>query len=89
MKAAKRNSLPKGEFVYPATKSYPIDTVARARNALARAAQSQTKGDYATVARKVKAKYGDQIEIGGQSKTPTKTAKAAGKPAKKTTTSKK
>jgi len=65
MDAAKRKALPKSDFVYPAKKAYPIDTLARARNALSRAAQSKTSGDYETVARAVRAKYGDQIETKG------------------------
>jgi hypothetical protein len=68
MKAAQRKALPKSEFVYKEKKAYPIDTLARARNALARAAQSKTSGDYATVARAVRAKYGDQIETKGKPK---------------------
>jgi hypothetical protein len=38
-------------------KSYPIDTKARARNALARAAQSKTGGSYAKVERAVNRKW--------------------------------
>ena len=37
--AKKRKSLKKSQFAYPRTRSYPIDTKARARNALSRAAQ--------------------------------------------------
>ena len=59
MKAAKRHSLPAGDFVYPAREGYPINDKAHARNALARAAQKGTRGSYATVAAKVKAKYPD------------------------------
>lgn len=57
-------NLPKSAFVYPPGSTlggrrglYPINTIARARNALARAAQSQTRGAYATVRRKVCQRY--------------------------------
>ena len=70
MDAAKRKSLPKSEFVYKEKKAFPIDTLARARNALSRAAQSKTSGDYETVRRAVLAKYGDQIETKGTAKKP-------------------
>jgi len=37
--------------------AYPLDTKARARNALARAAQRNTGGSYATIERKVNRLY--------------------------------
>ena len=56
--------LPKSVFVYPPGSSvggrrglYPIDTVKRARNALARSAQPQTRGSYRYVERKVNRRY--------------------------------
>jgi hypothetical protein len=63
----RRASLPAGSYVYgPSSsvggkgrKSYPIDTKARARNALSRAAQSGTGGTYAKVERAVNRKYPD------------------------------
>jgi hypothetical protein len=63
--AARRRALPKGAYVYGpkspvggrGRKSYPIDTKARARNALARAAQSRTGGSYAKVERAVNRRY--------------------------------
>ena len=63
--ARARRALPRGSYVYgpkssvggKGRKSYPIDTKARARNALARAAQSKTGGNYATVERAVNRKY--------------------------------
>lgn len=61
LKAARRRRLPSSAFAYPKTRKYPIDTKARARNALARAAQSKTSGSYAHVARAVRRKYGSQI----------------------------
>lgn len=64
LKAKRRRSLPRSSFAYPKGKtkgkpggSYPIDTKARARNALSQAAKSSTKGSYAGVKRKVCARY--------------------------------
>jgi hypothetical protein len=65
LKAARRNRLPASAFAYPKTRSYPIDTKARARNALARAAQSGTKGTYQHVARAVRRRYGNAIPTVG------------------------
>ena len=70
-----RNKLPRSAFVYPSKRSYPVPTkaqarkagisernrVASARNALARAAQPQTRGSYPTVARVVKQRVGKKI----------------------------
>lgn len=61
MKAARRKALPASAFAYPKQRKYPIDTKARARNALARSAQSGTSGSYSTVARAVRAKWGEAI----------------------------
>jgi len=63
--AKRRAALPRGQFVYgpgssvggKGRKAYPIDTKARARNALARAAQSHTGGTYAKVERAVVRRY--------------------------------
>ena len=66
MKARQRNKLPDSAFAYPASRRYPIDTPARARNALARAAQTGTRGSYPHVARKVRARYGDTIASVGR-----------------------
>lgn len=41
--AAKRASLPKSKFGLPAQEKYPVDTVARAKNAKARASQQVGK----------------------------------------------
>jgi len=62
MKASKRRSLPRSAFAYPRTRSYPIDTLARARNALARAAQRGTKGSYAHVAAAVRRRWGNKVK---------------------------
>jgi len=63
--AARRAALPASKVVYGKKSSvggkgrnaYPIDTKARARNALSRAAQSHTGGSYATVERAVNRRY--------------------------------
>lgn len=53
----KRSSLPKSQFALPSKRKYPIDSRARARNALARSAQSKTEGSYSTVRAAVLKKY--------------------------------
>jgi hypothetical protein len=63
--ARRRNALPKSAFAYPARRAFPIDTPARARNALARAAQDQTRGTYRHVAKAVRAKWGDRVATVG------------------------
>jgi hypothetical protein len=60
--------LKSSDFAYPKTRQYPINTLKRARNALARAAQPGTSGSYSVVLRKVKAKYGSKIKSAGKSK---------------------
>jgi hypothetical protein len=59
--AKKRKSLKPSDFAYPDKRAYPIDTVARAKNALARAAQSGTSGSYQHVAKAVRKKHGDKV----------------------------
>jgi hypothetical protein len=59
--ARRRRALPRSAFAYPKTRRYPINTPSRARNALARAAQSGTKGSYTHVAKAVRRKYGNRI----------------------------
>ena len=68
--AKQRNALPNSAFAYPAQRKYPVPTKAQARNAgiserqriglhrnaLSRAAQSNTAGSYRHVARKVNAR---------------------------------
>lgn len=66
MRAAKRKALPRSAFAYPSKRAYPIDTPKRARNALARSAQSKTSGSYATVARAVRKRYGKKITTKGK-----------------------
>jgi hypothetical protein len=68
MKAKKRKALPNSAFAYPKARKYPIDTKARARNALSRAAQSGTSGSYTHVAKAVRAKYGNAIPTVGRAR---------------------
>lgn len=68
LRAARRRQLPSSAFAYPSSRSYPIDTPARARNALARAAQSGTAGSYAHVARAVRKRYGNRIASVGRAR---------------------
>jgi len=51
---AKRESLPKGDFVFPKTRRYPIEDAAHARDALAR---SSGKTENAAVVAAVKRKF--------------------------------
>jgi hypothetical protein len=74
LSTAARKKLPSKSFALPGkgegphgkgAGSYPIDTPARARNALARGAQHASPEQQATIRRKVKAKY-PSIEVSGQ-----------------------
>ena len=59
--------LKASDFAYPKTRKYPINTLKRARNALARAKQKGTSGSYSHVAKKVKRKYGKKVStVGGK-----------------------
>jgi len=60
--------LPRSAFAYPSRRAYPINTKARARNALARASQSHTAGTYQHVARAVRAKWGNRIPTVGRAR---------------------
>lgn len=69
-----RSKLPSSSFALPGkgegpkgkgSGSYPIDTKARARNALARGAQHASSSELATIKRKVAAKY-PSIKVGGK-----------------------
>jgi hypothetical protein len=72
----RRAKLPTSSFVYGPNSRvggkgrsvYPIDTPKRARNALSRSAQKNTAGSYSTVAKAVRAKYGNQIASVGRAK---------------------
>jgi hypothetical protein len=59
LSAEGREKIKPKNFAMPQSKSYPIHDRAHARNALARAAQSQTKGSYKAVAAKVHEKFPD------------------------------
>jgi hypothetical protein len=62
---AKRKSLPKSSFGLPGARKYPVDTPARARNALSRAAQNATPAQQSQIKAKVKAKY-PSIKVAGK-----------------------
>jgi hypothetical protein len=66
LRAKQRKKLPRSAFAYPSRRAYPIDTKARARNALARAAQKGTSGSYSHVARAVRKRYGNAIASVGK-----------------------
>jgi hypothetical protein len=68
MKASRRKALPRSAFAYPKLRKYPIDTIKRARNALARAAQSHTSGSYAHVARAVRRRWGNKVASVGRAR---------------------
>ena len=76
LKARRRAKLPDSAFVYgpksrvggKGKRLYPIDTKARARNALARAAQPNTAGSYSTVAKAVRKRYGNSVASVGRAK---------------------
>lgn len=55
---AQRNSLPKGSFALPGRR-YPVDTKARARNALSRVSQNGSSAEKAKVRAKVHRKFPD------------------------------
>lgn len=55
--AAQRRRLPASAFVYPKTRSYPINDPEHARNALARAAMRKTKGSLKKVRAVVGRRY--------------------------------
>ena len=57
LKAAERNSLPKGEFGLPGSRKYPMQDRSHAANAKARATQMASKGKLsASSAAKIRAK---------------------------------
>lgn len=68
LSSKRRGKLPSTAFAYPKARKYPIDTPARARNALARAAQPGTSGSYPHVARAVRARYGNRVASVGRSR---------------------
>ena len=56
---AKRDDLPKGDFVFPKTRRYPIEDAAHARDALAR---SSGKPEHSAVVAAVRHKF-PEIDI--------------------------
>ena len=52
-----RDKLPKKSFALPGERAYPINDLAHARNALARAAQHATPDEQATIRARVCARY--------------------------------
>lgn len=57
LSSKERNKLPKSKFALPVERKYPVDTKNRARNALARVAQQENKGNISqSAADKVKVK---------------------------------
>lgn len=63
--AKQRRKLPKSAFALPGSRRYPIDTKARARNALARASQHEAKGTQKRIRAKVTKKYPSLKKSGG------------------------
>jgi hypothetical protein len=57
-----RNALPTSDFALPKERKYPIDTVERARNALARVAANGTDAEKKAVKAAVHKKY-PEVEI--------------------------
>lgn len=68
LNARRRAALPRSAFAYPKQRRYPIDTPGRARNALARAASSSNRGSYRTVAKAVRARYGNRVASVGRAR---------------------
>jgi predicted DNA-binding helix-hairpin-helix protein len=63
-----RNKLPKSKFAMPGKRAYPIDTKARARNALARVSQHGTKSQQKKVRAAVTKKFPSLKKTGGSRK---------------------
>jgi hypothetical protein len=78
--ARQRNRLPDSAFALPSKRKYPVPTKTQARkagigekqrlglhrNALSRAAQTNTAGSYRTIAKKVRARAGGKVTTRGQ-----------------------
>lgn len=77
--AKKRKRLPDSSFAVPSKRKYPVDTKARARNALARVAQHGTPAEKKRVKAKVRKRY-PSIAVDG--KPPTKRRKSSSKRSK-------
>jgi len=57
LSSKKRRSLPDSAFALPSKRKYPIHDKEHTRNALARAAQSETDGNYQYIRQKVLKRY--------------------------------
>lgn len=66
MTAAKRRRMAPSSFALPGRR-YPIDTLGRARNALARGSQHATRAEFAKIKRAVHRKW-PSIEVSGLKK---------------------
>jgi hypothetical protein len=53
--------LARSAFAYPSRRAFPINTVGRARSALARARMSSNAATYPHVARAVRRRYGNRV----------------------------
>jgi hypothetical protein len=65
LSSKRRNNLPDSKFAIPADRSYPIDTLARARNALARVVQHGSPAEKAAVRKKVAEKFPGIVQSKG------------------------
>lgn len=65
--AKQRNKLPKSKFAMPGKRAFPIDTKARARNALARVSQFGTKAQQKKVRAAVTKRYPSLKKTGRKS----------------------
>lgn len=63
-----RSKLPKSKFAMPGKRAFPIDTKARARNALARVSQHGTKAQQKKVRAAVTKRYPSLKKTGGSRK---------------------
>lgn len=61
----RRDNLPASKFAIPSKRAYPIDTEARAKNALARVSQNGTPAEKAAVRKKVAAEYPEVAQSKG------------------------
>jgi hypothetical protein len=59
--AAGTRRLPRSAFAYPSRRAFPINTVGRARSALARSRMSSNRATYQHVARAVRRRYGNRV----------------------------
>ena len=60
-----RKKLPKSKFALPGKRAFPVDTKARARNALARVSQHGTKAQQKKVRAAVTKRYPSLKKSGG------------------------